>query len=126
LRWSYRSSWRSRMATDAYLATLGRDKVGFTVVGHDRDGRPRFVQGVEGVIERNAVRYYLALDAFLATSGLPAQERTAAAWRAWYSATERYARQLRELSRSEYLQAKRREYRDQVRLQRAVERGANP
>jgi len=121
LRWSYRTSWRSRMATEAYLATVGRDKVGFTVVGRDPSGRPHFVSGVEGVIERNAVRYYLALEAFLDTARLPPPERLGASLRTWYAYTERHPRQLRELSRRDYLHAKELEFRNQARLQRSLD-----
>lgn len=126
LQWSYRSSWRSRLATETYLATLGRDKIGFTVVGREPDGAPRFVGGVDGMIERNAVRYYLALEAYLQTAGLPSGERLAAARESWYAATERYPRQLRELSRREYLESKAREFGNQARLQRALAETAGP
>lgn len=119
---SYDSSFRSRMATEAYLSTLGRDKVGFSVIGRTADGRPRFVKGVHGIVERNAMRYYLALAAYLETDHLPPEQRFEARLTAWYEKTERYARQLRELSREEYMQAKRKERAHQQRLQRNLER----
>jgi len=126
LHWSYRPSWRSRLATDAYLATLGRGKVGFTIIGQDQQGRPRYIQGVDGVIERNAMRYYLALEAFLQTADLAPPRRAAAARELWYTYTERYPRQLRELGRSEYLETKRREHRNQMRLQAAASGAESP
>ncbi|HZF81324.1 MAG TPA: hypothetical protein VEZ89_16225, partial [Rubrivivax sp.] len=56
----YEAGMAARMATDAYLATKGRSKVGFSKAG---DGS--YVGGVQGVAERNTMRYYLAIEAFL-------------------------------------------------------------
>lgn len=113
---SSRSSLRSRLATDGYLATLGREKVGFSVTDRGAEG-PRFVGGVRGMIERNSMRYYLALQAYLDTRQLPEQERFESRLLRWFSLSERYRRQLHEVEEGEYLSAKRRERRDQVRLQ---------
>lgn len=120
LSWGYEDSWRSRMATSTYLATLGRDKVGFTIVGQDTAGRPQYVQGVRGIIERNAMRYYLALRAYLENADVSESRRLEASMSTWYDWVERYARQLHELGREEYLANKRREWRNQRRLQRDV------
>ncbi|MEJ2343984.1 MAG: hypothetical protein P8076_07155 [Gammaproteobacteria bacterium] len=117
IRCSYRPSTRSRWATAAYLATLGRDKVGFSRVGVDADGKPLLVGGVRGIIERNVMRYYLALAAVLDTRTVPLDGRFEARIRRWFDLTERYPAQLHELDRTEYLQAKRREHRNQERLQ---------
>ncbi|GAB4272028.1 MAG: hypothetical protein Kow0092_27010 [Deferrisomatales bacterium] len=116
-RSSHRSSRWSRAATGLYLATLGRNKVGFTVAGQDPSGRPVYVRGVQGILERNVVRYYLALGVYLAARRLPPEERFEACLRGWFEAAERYPRQLRELSEQEYLDAKRRERRRQQELQ---------
>ena len=48
---SYRSSWLSSMLTSTYLSTLGRNKVGFSLI--EQDGELRPVQGIKGIIERN-------------------------------------------------------------------------
>lgn len=120
LSWGYEDSWRSRMATSTYLATLGRDKVGFTVVARDRFGKPQFVQGVRGIIERNAMRYYLALRAYLDNDHLAEDQRLRASMNSWYELSENYARQLHELERQEYFDSKLREWRNQRRMQRQV------
>jgi hypothetical protein len=86
----------------AYLGTLGSDKVGFTP-----KGASGYVGGVRGVVERNTMRYYLAIDAFL---DAPRPEQLDRRLAAWFDATERYARQLHETERSEYLEMKRSEY----------------
>lgn len=43
------------------VATVGSDKIGFAVIGHEPDGTPLYIGGTRGVVERNTMRYYLAL-----------------------------------------------------------------
>ena len=92
-----------------YLKTLARNKVGFTVVETDENGNPVYVKGLEGMIERNAMRYYLALKTYLQTLKLPPEDRFEAAISTWFDMTEQYATQLHEMERSEYLEQKRKE-----------------
>jgi hypothetical protein len=75
------------------------------------------VEGVRGTIERNTMRYYLALEAVLETWDLPTNDRFEARIRRWFALTERYHPQLHEMNRAEYLQAKRQEHINQLRLQ---------
>lgn len=117
VRTAYRSSTASRLATSVYLATLGRHKIGFTPVGVDSDGRTVYVEGVRGTIERNAMRYYLALLSVLETRHLPAGDRFEARIQRWFTLTERFRPQLHEMDRAEYLQAKRQEHLNELRLQ---------
>lgn len=98
--YEYALGLMARMAMDAYLATSGRDKVGFTVV----DSRP--VDGVRGVIERSAMRHYLAVEAFLDSLDAPAGERLEARLRGWYAAISRYPQLREEVGRDEYVQMK--------------------
>jgi hypothetical protein len=116
VRTSYRSSVISRFGTRGYLATLGRDKIGFTVTGGDA-GNPEYIQGILGIVERNAVRYYLALEAYLETQQLQPDLRFAAAAELWYDLTEQFHDQLYEMDRADYLDIKRRERIQQLRLQ---------
>lgn len=106
----YEYGVKARMALNAYLGTAGRDKVGFSVKGKDAEGRPVYVGGMRGAVERNTVRYYLALESYFAALELPPEQRFERRLRAWYAATERYPRQLRELGEDEYLDIKRREH----------------
>lgn len=103
-----------------YFATLGSGKVGFTVTGKDDEGNPEYAGGVEGVMERNAMRYYLALQAYLESLNEPEAQRFEKRLQRWYDLTDRYPRQLFEMSREDYLAFKRHEYSDQQRLQQAV------
>lgn len=114
LRYAYANGAAARLATSAYLATAGRDKVGFTVVGRDDDGQPRYVGGVQGIAERNTMRYFLAIESYMDTLPAPEDQRLDRRLRDWFDATERYARQLHEQSREDYLAMKRKEAQTRV------------
>ncbi|MDH0864491.1 hypothetical protein [Mitsuaria sp. GD03876] len=114
LRYAYVNNLAARVATTAYLATSGRDKVGFTVVGKGEDGKPRFVGGIQGIAERNTMRYFLAIESYLDTLPAPADQRLDKRLRDWFAATERYPRQLHEQSLEEYVAMKHKEARRQV------------
>ncbi|MGZ5180047.1 MAG: hypothetical protein ACXWC6_03560 [Ramlibacter sp.] len=105
----------SRVAMSLYLATVGRSKVGFTRVPSST-GEPVLVQGMRGVVERNAVRYYLAIDAWLAGLAVPDDQRLDRRLAVWFDATERYPRQLHEIDRGEYLDMKHKEFARQAQM----------
>jgi len=119
--YAYRSSALSRLAARTYLATLGRGKIGFTVVGAGSDGTPLHVAGQRGIVERNAVRYYLAIQAYLEGQALAPEQRFEQTLQRWFDLSERWPRQLHELDRGEYLSAKRRERAEQEKLQQAID-----
>ena len=106
LGYAYSYGLMAKLAMQAYLATAGRAKIGFTVVGQDTDGKPTYVRGERAALERNVTRYYLALLAHCAASSKPPQEQTEARLRTWFALTERYSAQLHELDLDEYLQEK--------------------
>jgi hypothetical protein len=107
MSYSYVLGFGARLAMNAYLATSGRDKVGFSVIERRPDGQPVYVDGPRGVIERNTMRYYLAIEAYLDALEAPAHERLERRLREWYAGIERYPRQLEEvLNREEYLRMK--------------------
>ena len=103
--------------TRGYLATVGRAKIGFTVVGRDSSGAPRFVGGMRGLIERGAMRHYLALAAYLDSLDVPAARRFEASIERWWTLSRRYP-QLEEASRSAYLETQRSEHARQMRVQK--------
>ena len=115
LSYSYGFGFAGRLAMQGYLATGGRNKIGFTVDGSAADGRPTYIGGTRGVVERNAMRYYLAIDVHLDSYAVPAPEQFEYAVNRWFDATERFARQLHELDRAAYL-AKKRAEREQAAL----------
>jgi hypothetical protein len=113
LSYAYGYGLPSRIAAKAYLGTVGSQKVGFTIAGRQPDGTPRYIGGMRGVVERNTMRYYLAIESYLGALDAPPQARLEKSLRDWFAATERFPRQLRELEQAEYLDMKRREHRRQ-------------
>lgn len=97
LSYAYGYGTAGKIAMSAYLSTAGADKVGFSAAGRE---------GVRGAIERNAMRYYLAIDSYLDAPGDQVEKRI----NHWFSSTERYPRQLREMDRNTYVTMKRAEY----------------
>ena len=110
LSYGYAFGAAARLAMATYLHSLGREKVGFTILGRKPDGSPAYVRGVRGAIERNVMRYYFALVAYLSSRNLPPHEQLEGRLRDWFAFTERHSLQLHELEQSEYLDMKRRQY----------------
>ena len=109
LTYAYTVNLVGRLAMQTYLGTIGSGKVGFTVIGQRADGQPDYIGGVRGVVERNTMRYYLAIDAYLgAVSAVPG-EQFEKRLDSWFTAVEQYPRQLHEVDRKEYLEMKRAE-----------------
>jgi hypothetical protein len=117
MSYAYGYGFAARMAMQTYLATIGSQKVGFTVLDRKPDGKPVYQSGVLGLLERNTMRYYLAIDAYLQAFTLPAAEQPERRIREWYASTERYAEQLHEMEQAEYLDMKRKEMRRQQQAQ---------
>jgi hypothetical protein len=106
LSYSYGYGTVARLAMQAYLATAGSDKVGFSITGKSDDGKPVYIGGVRGVVERNTMRYYLAIDAYLGSLSAPPADQADKRLRDWFAATERYSQQLHEMDRDEYVAMK--------------------
>jgi len=102
--YSYDHNAMVRLGTMAYLATFGSDKVGFTVLGKTPEGQPDYIRGLRGLVERNAMRYFLTLDAYLSAPGPEQADRRQ---RRWFAAAEQYPRQLHEVDLDTYLALKR-------------------
>ncbi len=107
--YAYSYGMASKLALRAYLMTAGRDKVGFSVLRRNPDGQPQYINGSRATVERNTMRYYLAIDAYLASLQAAPAERLETRLARWYDATEQYPRQLHEVGRDDYLAMKRRE-----------------
>lgn len=116
----YSESAALRMAEKAYFATLGRDKVGFTVTGTDDNGKPVHVGGRRGAIERNTVRYYFAIQSFLKMLRYPAEQRFSMSIGEWYDLTARYRNLDFGMDKKDYLTIKARERKNQLALQQRI------
>jgi len=111
--YAYAFGLAGRLAMQGYLASIGRDKVGFTATDKLPDGNPVYIQGVRGIVERNTMRYYLAIDAYLSELNTPVSQQFEQRLLDWHQLTEQYPRQLHELEFNDYLIMKRSEYQRQ-------------
>ena len=110
LSYSYGYGMAGRLAMHAYLGTIGRNKVGFTIAGKQTNGESLHIGGMRGLVERNTMRYYLAIEAYLGALSLPPHARLEKSLRDWFTGIERYPRQLHELEQNQYLDMKRKEF----------------
>lgn len=120
--YSYKQGFWTRFAMDTYLATLGRKKVGFTIIDTDSNGNPVYIDGVRGVIERNAVRYYYAIQAYLDTISSAPEKQLLTRLNRWFDLTEQHHQQLYEMDKKEYLDYKQQEHVEQNRLQQEIDK----
>lgn len=111
LRYSYAYGLAGRLAMQTYLATLGSSKVGFTQIREG--GKSAYVGGMRGTVERNTMRYFLAIEAYLASLDQPPAQQFTARLSYWFDATEEYPQQLHEVDRSSYISMKKDEYQRQ-------------
>lgn len=125
LGYSYAYGFAGRLAMQAYLSTVGSGKVGFTVLDKKSTGQPVHIGGMRGVVERNTMRYYLAIEAFLGALSAPPQAQFEKRLLDWFTAVERYPRQLHEMEQSEYLDMKRKEHLRQKTENPATTAGRN-
>ena len=121
--YEYSDSVALHLAEKLYFATLGFGKVGFTVTGTDRKGNPVYISGPRAAIERNAVRYYFAIQSFINTLRYPEKSRFSMRISDWYDFTNRYRKQLFEMDKKDYLTFKTREHMNQVLLQHQTATG---
>lgn len=112
-----------KLAEKIYFATLGRGKVGFTIEGADSSGNPVYVGGPRGAIERNAVRYYLAIRSFMDMIKYPGEKRFAMMVDEWYDLTDHFRKQLFEMEKKDYMACKTAEHKNQEKLQTRIGTG---
>ena len=109
MSYAYGYGFAAKIAMQTYLSTIGSAKVGFTILDR-KDGKPVYQAGVLGLLERNTMRYYLAIDAYLHALGSPAPQRFEQSLESWFADTERFARQLHEVDHDDYISMKRGQY----------------
>ena len=106
LAYSYGYGGPGRFALQAYLATAGSGKVGFSQAVGSAGATPQLVGGVRGLVERNTMRYYLAIDAVLESAQAGPSAGFERRLQNWFTATEQYPRQLHEMDWPTYRQMK--------------------
>jgi len=108
-KYAYSFGTLGKVAMQTYLTTIGRNKVGFTVSNVNPNGEEAYIKGVRGVIERNTMRYFLAIDAYLAALNDVPEKQLLNRLNGWYDSSEVYKTQLHEVERAEYIQMKQNE-----------------
>lgn len=96
LTFSHRFGVAARIAMAAYFNTVGRNKVGFSIVDRDGAGRPVYVRDLRGGLERNMMRYYFGVLAYLDSLSAPPGQQPDRRVRTWLALTQRYPLQLDE------------------------------
>jgi hypothetical protein len=110
LRYSYEYGVAGRLAMQGYLATAGRGKVGFSIkTPATANAKASYVGGARGTVERNTMRYYLAIEAYLQALNLPPSSQVNSRLEKWFDATEQYPLQLRETDKNSYMKMKKSE-----------------
>jgi len=122
--YSYNQGFWARVAMKTYLSTLGRNKVGFTIIGTSKKNNPVYIGGIRGVIERNVIRYYLAIQSYLDNLNVEHDKQFLARTNNWFDLTEKYHKQLYEMNKQDYLQYKQAERINQLRLQKELTIGS--
>jgi hypothetical protein len=110
IRYAYAYGRVARLAMRFYLARSGSAKVGFTMIESEKGGPPHLVGGVRAAQERNTMRYFLAIDAYLGALTTSVPDHFEESLERWFAATERYAPQLHEVAHDDYIEMKRREH----------------
>ena len=90
------------------------------MTGTDRKGNPVYIGGPRGAIERNAVRYYFAIQSFMNTLRYPETSRFSMRIIEWYNLTILYRKQLFDLEKNDYLAFKTKEHENQLILQQLI------
>lgn len=118
--YGYRSAFSTRLMGTIYFATFGRGKAGFTVTGTDSKGNPVYIGGQRGAMERNIVRYFFAIQAFIDTLHYPEENRLSMRISKWYDLSSRFKKQLYEMEKKDYITFKTENHNKQVALQRQI------
>jgi hypothetical protein len=118
--YTYTSGFPGHFAGNIYFATFGRSMAGFTVTGSDSSGTPVYIGGLRGATERNAVRYFFAIQSFMDTLRYPEENRFSTRISRWHDLTSRFRRQLFDLDKKDYVAFKTEEHKNQMMLQRRI------
>ena len=118
--YTYTSGFPGHLAGSIYFATFGRSKAGFTVTGSDSSGAPVYIGGLRGATERNAVRYFFAIQSFMDTLRYPEENRFSMRISRWHDLTSHFRLQLFDLDKKDYVAFKTEEHKNQAMLQRRI------
>ncbi len=99
------------------MKIFGGSKIGFSIIGADRDGNPVYAKGLRGLVERDVVCHYLAILSYFNTLEAPSDQRFGRRISQWYDLSANFKRQFHEMKKEEYLTYKSKDLESQQRLQ---------
>jgi hypothetical protein len=120
LSYSYRYSPLQYIAIKSYIALFGTKRAGFSVESFTEENGPVYVSGVKGSIERNVMRYYLAILAYFDALKYPPEQRFEKRLSGWINLSDRYQRQFPRIEHTKYFENKRADLKNQNILQSAI------
>ena len=82
-------------------------KLNETILAMASHAESAVARSMRALVERGAMRYFLALEAYLDALAATPSEQFEKRLDHWYSASERFPRQLHEIDRATYLDLKR-------------------
>ena len=106
-QYAYGYGLAARLAMQVYFSAQGSTKIGFSPEVPGAGDRSARIGGLRGSLERNTMRYHLAIASYLDSLAQPPEQRVEWRLRDWFAATERFAAQLHEVELDEYLRMKR-------------------
>ncbi len=121
LRYTYRYGTLANLAIKSFLALFVKERTGFSIVGRDSHGRPVYATGLQGVNERNVIRYYLAILAYLDAHKMPADQRFEKSLNSWHDRAARY-KNLTTAEKKAYISTKKKDLQNQVMLQETLKK----
>jgi hypothetical protein len=95
---------------------VGRRHVGFSIINADTEASPKFIQGLRGVIERNAMRYVISVVSYLQADSTDPNQWLEPSLKRWYHYSEIFRAQLHDASLPQLLAIKTDEFKNQQRL----------
>ncbi len=115
--YSFRYGPGSYLLIKSYFAVWGNRMIGFSKPARQSGPGNVYVRGLRGATERNIVRYYLAIIAYMDTVNDQEDQRFQDRINRWYDLTTRYKKQLYFADKDRYVALKRRDHDNHLKLQ---------
>jgi hypothetical protein len=125
LRYSYEYGVLTSIFMKSYFAIFGGSKVGFSVTGKDSNNNPVYASGIRGLNERNVVRYYFAILAYMETRHSPVELSFEKSIGRWHDLASQYKKQLTPGEKKDYIARKKLDRKNQLQPQEAVVKPLN-
>ncbi len=120
LSYSYTYGPLQYIAMRSYFALFGVRRAGFSIDSFDDKNGPVYVSGVKGAVERNVMRYYLAILAYFDAMKYPPEQRFEKRLSGWIGLSDRYTEQFPKIENEQYFDFKRLDLKNQNLLQSGI------